>query len=59
MVTKTSLRAAYVKAREGFTSGETFANEYALRLDEMLSGYFGLPPADPPLEGDVPEREGP
>jgi hypothetical protein len=55
-MTKAELRAAYVAEREKFASGERFANEYALNLDTMLSEYFGLPLADPPLEGDVPEE---
>jgi hypothetical protein len=55
-MTKAELRAAYVKSREGFASGQTFANTYALELDEALAGYFGMPPADPGLEGDVPEE---
>lgn len=55
-MTKAELRGAYLKARGGFEAGETFTNEYALHLDEMLAGYFGLRPADwLRVEGDVPE----
>jgi hypothetical protein len=52
-VNKAELRAAYTATRAPFEAGLMFANEYALKLDELLSGYFGLPPlAAPPEDAD-------
>ena len=46
-MTKAELRVAYEKARAKYAAGGLWTNEYALELDTMLSGYFGLPLLDP------------
>jgi len=49
-VTKADLKAAYARARDEYADGGLCANEYALRLDTMLSDYLGMPLASPPGE---------
>jgi hypothetical protein len=44
-VTKAQLRARYLEERRVWESGERYSNEHLLRLDELLSEYFGMPPA--------------
>jgi len=45
-MTKAELRAAYQAARSKYADGKLYTNEYALELDTMLSGYFGMPLLD-------------
>jgi hypothetical protein len=44
-VTKAQLRARYLEERRVLESGERYSNECLLRLHELLSEYFGMPPA--------------
>ena len=45
-MTKAELRETYMYYRGRYEAGEFYTNEYALHMDEMLSRYFGLEPAD-------------
>jgi hypothetical protein len=46
-MTKAELRKEYKEAREAYENGGMYTNEYALKLDTMLSGYFNLPLVSP------------
>lgn len=42
-MTKAELKQAYLESRDWYVGPYGQTNEYALRLDTMLSNYFRLP----------------